>query len=181
MTPEMGKCLFIDMLSTIFKLLHTLKVEEGVIFRDGEDPVKTISSCATVEEMLEQTKRLYQTVCTHVKAGRPDRSEKLYGMITRYIDERYQESMLSLTTLADHFELSPQHLSAFFKKHSGQTITDYITALRMEHAKKMLADPSLTLSAVAQKVGYSTDVGFIRVFKKYEGITPGKYRETVES
>ncbi|WP_146762404.1 helix-turn-helix domain-containing protein [Paenibacillus contaminans] len=181
MTPEMGKCLFIDMLSTIFKLLHTLKVEEGVIFRDGEDPVKTISSCATVEEMLEQTKRLYQTVCTHVKAGRPDRSEKLYGMITRYIGERYQESMLSLTTLADHFELSPQHLSAFFKKHSGQTITDYITALRMEHAKKMLADPTLTLSAVAQKVGYSTDVGFIRVFKKYEGITPGKYRETVES
>ncbi len=180
MTPEMGRCLFIDMLSTIFKLLHTLKMEEGVIFKDGEDPVKTISSCATVEEMHEQTKLLYQAVCTHVKAGRPDRGEKLYGMITRYIGERFQESTLSLTTLADHFELTPQHLSAVFKKHSGQTITDFITALRMEYAKKMLADPALTLSAVAQKVGYATDVGFIRVFKKYEGITPGKYRETME-
>ncbi|MNW22068.1 DNA-binding transcriptional regulator AraC [compost metagenome] len=47
----------------------------------------------------------------------------------------------------------------------------------MKEAKRLLEVPGMTVLQVAQGVGYSTDIGFIRVFKKIEGITPGKYRE----
>ncbi|MNY79103.1 DNA-binding transcriptional regulator AraC [compost metagenome] len=47
----------------------------------------------------------------------------------------------------------------------------------MKEAKRYLEIPGMTILQVAEQVGYSTDIGFIRVFKKMEGITPGKYRE----
>jgi len=56
-------------------------------------------------------------------------------------------------------------------------VTEYIVQVRVREAKRLLESTDLTILQVSQQVGYATDIGFIRVFKKQEGITPGKYRE----
>ncbi|WP_026021222.1 helix-turn-helix domain-containing protein [Paenibacillus senegalensis] len=179
-TPEMGRCLFFDMLSTVLKVLNGLNRGERDWFEGASDPAKYISDCSTAEEMLAKMKGLYYRICTVTKEERTDHGERLFTRITEYIEEHGIDGNWSLTAMADHFSLTPQYLSAFFKKHGGINITDYIAKVRIREAKRLLADRSLTITQIALKVGYSNDVGFIRFFKKYEGITPGKYREMLQ-
>ncbi|MNW01044.1 HTH-type transcriptional activator Btr [compost metagenome] len=76
--------------------------------------------------------------------------------------------------------MTPQYISAVYKKSSGQNLTDYVAEVRIREAKKLLTHPSMTIAQVAEKVGYANDIGFIRFFKKYEGITPGAYRSSLQ-
>ena len=58
---------------------------------------------------------------------------------------------------------------------------DYVQHLRIVHAKSLMPQSELTLSAIAAQSGFCSDVSFIRVFKKLEGITPGKFRSHILS
>ncbi|GIQ67027.1 hypothetical protein PACILC2_55950 [Paenibacillus cisolokensis] len=60
-------------------------------------------------------------------------------------------------------------------------MTDYLAQVRIERSKQLMKESKHTISQIARSVGYANDVGFIRVFKKYEGITPGKYRDMLRS
>jgi YesN/AraC family two-component response regulator len=71
------------------------------------------------------------------------------------------------------------YISHLFKKQMGIGIVDYINRFRIEKAKELLIDPRLKLNDIAEILGYANDAAFIRVFKKYEGVTPGRYREVL--
>ena len=85
---------------------------------------------------------------------------------------------LSISSIAGHVRLSPGYLSRFFKEQAGEGLLDYINRLRLARAKLMLVDEARSIGEIAKTVGYSDSNAFIRVFKRYEGITPGKYRQT---
>lgn len=179
-SPEMGKCFIFDLLGTILKLQNVLNLSGKVLFPEGEAPIKLIMNCNSTTEMLERMKDLFRLVCSCFNEEKIDHSDRLYNRIIQFIDENYGDRLLSVAVIADHLRITPQYLSNFFRKHSGQTISDYISRLRIARSKELLADRSLTISMIAQKLGYSYDIGLIRTFKKIEGITPGKYRELMD-
>lgn len=178
-SPEMAKFLLIDLLSTIVKVVGGMQIEGKRPF-ETIDPAKVIAECATADEMIRKTKDIYRTICTFMREEKTEHGAKLYGRICRHIDEHYADNGLSLSSMADHFQISMQYLSTFFKRHSGENITDYIAAVRIREAKKLLADSSMTIGDIAVKIGYANAVGFVRFFKKVEGLPPGKYREMLE-
>ena len=96
-----------------------------------------------------------------------------------YIQEHYSDANLSLSYIGDALGFSPSYLSKLFKQESGRSILDYLNMVRIEKAKELLrGDNSLNLDEIAMTVGYSGRITFTRIFKKYEGITPGVYRES---
>ncbi|WP_277679669.1 helix-turn-helix transcriptional regulator [Gracilibacillus dipsosauri] len=99
--------------------------------------------------------------------------------IVNVIRENFTDNMLSLGMIAEHFTMNPSYLSSFFKKQGGIALSDFITQVRIEETKKLLRDRQLTISDIAKRVGYANSVGLIRVFKKVEGVTPGKYRDII--
>ncbi|MGN8646226.1 AraC family transcriptional regulator [Gracilibacillus sp. HCP3S3_G5_1] len=179
MTPEMSKCLSYDLLSTWVKLLSNLREEDKQKFIDTLQPFKVISDSNTVEELQEKINFLYYKFCHKIQENHSTKAESLYKEITHFIEENYNNNMLSLGMIAEHFSMNPSYLSAFFKKQGGITLSDFITKIRIEESKKMLPNRKLTISEIATNVGYSNSVGLIRVFKKVEGVTPGKYREII--
>lgn len=179
-SPDMSRFLFIDLLSTIVKALNGFHMSDKKLFEGSTDPAKVLSGCATIEEMLGKTKEMYRKVCRYTREEKTEHGDRLYSTITRYIDDHYFDGSLSVSSMADHFQLSLQYLSTFFKKHSGENITDYIAAVRIREAKRMLADRTLTMGEIAQKIGYNNTVSFFRLFKKVEGMPPGKYRELLD-
>jgi YesN/AraC family two-component response regulator len=130
--------------------------------------------------MLEQVKRLLNDICTSAKDARTDQGDRMYNGILKFVKDHYHDGNLSLTMIADQFHITPQYLSVFFKKYTGKNISDSIAEYRVEQAKIMLNDRTLTIGEISRKVGYSNHVGFGRVFKKIEGITLGQYREMQE-
>ncbi len=84
---------------------------------------------------------------------------------------------LSLHTLADLQNLNASYLSALFHKETGKTVTDYVTARRMDAAGKLLRTTQLQVQTIAQHCGISDSNYFSKLFKKHYGVTPVQFRE----
>ncbi|MGC6584958.1 response regulator transcription factor [Paenibacillus sp. Dod16] len=96
-----------------------------------------------------------------------------------YIQQHYTEE-IELQHLADLVYLTPSYLSKLFKTETGETITDYCIAVRIEHAKRLLKeDHGLKTYMVGERVGYPDPAYFNKVFKKMTGKTPKEYRDFV--
>lgn len=176
-TPELGKTLLFNLLSTVLKVMNALKIDARQLAGIDSDPVKHIMGSSSAEKMLSRIKELSRAICDSVREARTDQSGRLNERLKQYIEENSADNGLSLTSIAEFFGMTPQYVSGFFKKQNGINLTDYMVEVRVKEAKRLLAESGLTVLQIAQKVGYATDIGFIRVFKKLEGITPGKYRE----
>lgn len=180
MTPEMTRFLFMELLGSLLKARCTLVPAEEIPAAMA-DPVAFFARYPTAPEMLNQVKHLLHELCLAAKESRTDTNERLYAGIRSFVAANYQDGNLSLVMIADHFGLTPQYLSAFYKKYSQTNLSDYIAEYRVERAKAMLAERELTVGEISRRVGYSNHIGFGRVFKKLEGITPGQYRELHQS
>lgn len=178
-TPELGRSLFNNMVSTLWKMINPMDPYYSEVFGEGFEPLKELSACSTVEEMKVKIRQWFLALCQYLHESRSRNGHQLSDRIAQFIEEHYGDEMLSLTMIADHFELTPQYLSALFKKQTGMNLTDFLTRVRIDEAKKLMKDKKLTFMQIANRVGYANDIGFIRVFKKYEGTTPGKYRESL--
>lgn len=95
--------------------------------------------------------------------------------IIRYTDDHYTED-ISVNGLADQFGLTPNYLSAQFKRETGMKFTDYVTGLRLAQAKKLLVESPLQVKQIASRVGYYTTSHFIKAFVRREEMTPLEYR-----
>ncbi|MCS1391223.1 AraC family transcriptional regulator [Lysinibacillus boronitolerans] len=94
--------------------------------------------------------------------------------IRDYIAKNHHQP-LTIEHLALISGLSSSYFGEAFKKAFDQSATDYLTALRIGHAKQLLRDTDLLLREIARKVGYSDEFYFSRKFKKEVGITPSAY------
>ncbi|SDC09155.1 Helix-turn-helix domain-containing protein [Paenibacillus sp. UNCCL117] len=175
-SPEKARYLCWELSATLLKLRQAvgLPVQET---GHPSDPLKSAMEAGTVEEMLDRLKEQYRSLCEHVKQTRPDAAEQMYRRMEQYVHEHCTDASFSAAAMAEHFRLTSPYLSSFFKKQGGSSITDYVARVRVERAKELLRQSTLTLTEIADQVGFLNNVGFIRVFKKLEGITPGKYRE----
>lgn len=102
----------------------------------------------------------------------PDRMQK---ELLEYIRMHYCDK-ITLNQLAQVFHLSPKYLSRFFKEHFHLTLTQYISHLRMNHARKLLDTTNLPVTEVAVQSGFSGVSFFIREFKRENGLSPRQWR-----
>ncbi|MDY2807329.1 MAG: helix-turn-helix transcriptional regulator, partial [Oscillospiraceae bacterium] len=86
---------------------------------------------------------------------------------------------ISLGVIGDQVGLSPKYFSRYFKEQTGVPFSQYVNRFRVDRAKRLLAEPQSQVKLVAQQVGFENVNTFIRVFKSFEGISPGIYKETL--
>ena len=92
-----------------------------------------------------------------------------------YIQQNFTGKIL-LKEFGKQFHLSEKYISRYFKEHFHITISQYVTYLRLEHAKQLLQDTDIPVTEVAMQSGYQNVSYFIRSFKKTYGMSPLKYR-----
>lgn len=95
----------------------------------------------------------------------------------RYINEHFAED-IDLETLAGNVFVSPYYISHLFRNEMDTTFSDYLTKVRLDNAKKYLME-GLSVERTAEAVGYNDGNYFIKLFKKYVGVTPAKYRRSM--
>ena len=94
-----------------------------------------------------------------------------------YIKQNYTGKIL-LREFGEQFHLSEKYISRYFKEHFHITLSQYVTYLRLEHAKQMLQETDISVTEVAMQSGYQNISYFIRSFKKTYGVSPLKYRKS---
>ncbi|MBQ7840133.1 MAG: response regulator [Lachnospiraceae bacterium] len=100
--------------------------------------------------------------------------------VKRYIYAHYGEE-LSIEMLAEQVYLAPSYLSTIFKKETGQNLSKFIKACRMEKARDMLENTYEKIVQISEKVGYPNVSYFCQSFREYFGVSPQKYRDKGES
>lgn len=100
--------------------------------------------------------------------------------IEEYLRKNYQED-INLQEIAERFFLNRDYISRKFKQEYNETLTDYLTKIRIEKAKALLENPSFKIYEVAYKTGYQNEKYFSKVFKKVIGQTPNEYRSSLFS
>ena len=112
----------------------------------------------------------------HVRGGLAGWQEK---KAAQYIEEHLSED-ISLATLAELARLSPFHFVRAFKQSFGLPPHRYLSSLRMERAKSLLADPATSVTQVGFNLGFSETSSFTTTFRKHTGLTPTAYRQGLE-
>ena len=95
-----------------------------------------------------------------------------------YIQQNYTGKIL-LREFGEQFHLSEKYISRYFKEHFHITLSQYVTYLRLEHAKQLLQDTDIPITEVAMQSGYQNVSYFIRSFKKAYGVSPLKYKKGI--
>lgn len=96
--------------------------------------------------------------------------------ICAYLAANYQQRF-SLTEVAARFYLSPYYLSRLFRRVTGQSIVDYLNNRRIEAGQKLLEQTELSISDVAEQIGFASAAHFRRVFRETMGLSPMQYRK----
>lgn len=100
--------------------------------------------------------------------------------VREYVDAEYCSNTLSLESVAAHVHKTPAYISRVFKNELGCNFSDYLTERRMRRAAACLHDPDAKVYAIARQCGYADTSNFIRVFKRFYGLSPAEYRALQE-
>ncbi len=133
---------------------------------------------------------IYRNVCRliymltyyieHYPCQLPD--VKGYAHIARsFIEHNYQRHDLSVKQVADHVKIDRTYLYRLFKDETGLSIIDYINSRRISRAESLLINRELSVKDVSEAVGFSDQMYFSRVFKKFKGMSPTEFRKNSES
>ncbi|HHW49815.1 MAG TPA: helix-turn-helix domain-containing protein [Clostridiaceae bacterium] len=96
--------------------------------------------------------------------------------VIEYINDSFTNPSLSQTKVADHFGISTYSLSRLFKEHIGIGFTEYITAKRIDYAKRLLLTTDKTVAEIGCEVGIPNANYFSKLFKANCGVSPTKFR-----
>lgn len=163
--------LLYNTLGRIFIQLKEMNRDVDIKIFNAEE-ILQINELKKIREKFEE-KILKICKYTKVKEANDTRSIKL--KIEKFLEENYMID-ISLDNLADYLGHSFKYTSVLFKKVMGDNFKNYLNIYRLEKAKEFMEyNKDLKIKDLAELVGYNSSNTFIRIFRKYEGISPGKY------
>jgi AraC-like DNA-binding protein len=96
--------------------------------------------------------------------------------VVRYIDENFSNPDLSAVSVATHFSLPQKTVYAAVRERADLNFNDYLISVRMKEAARLLCTTAQSVDEIGEAVGYPAQSTFYRVFKKYYGESPNRYR-----
>lgn len=134
-------------------------------------------STSAFEKREELAVKVAEYACG-VKQEIEERSAKseLTAKVIVYMKQHYQQE-ISLSDIAGEFYVAPTYLAKRFKEKTNCTVMQYLETIRMEKARELLEKTELSITEVAQAVGYSDPNYFTRIFRQNWEKSPKKFRE----
>lgn len=95
--------------------------------------------------------------------------------IIKYIENNYQDD-LSLSIIANQFDISEGYLAKIFKDNLNLTVKEYLNQIRLQHAKEDLVETDYPLIDIVYKNGFPNIKSFNKIFKELNNMSPKIYR-----
>ena len=143
----------------------------------GELPNMSLSdvgiSCC--HENFDAIPEMIKEACFSYYGGFIFSNNSVVSSMQKYIATHYKEK-LSISQLADAFNVSEPYVYELFKKHAENTVLGFQQDIRMHYAERLLKDTDKPIGEIAAEVGYD-DIGYFgRVFKKHFDCSPSCFR-----
>lgn len=145
---------------------------------DNRSSYESVMTLDTWEEI-----RLFVVDCIH-NCFRHDSSSsdpRTYSELAVELILNYYHEDISLQSAAAKINVNPSYLSRIFKQETGENFINYLTRVRIDKAKSLLANKALRVYEVAEQVGYHNYTYFSKIFKKVTGMSPEDYRAALKA
>lgn len=168
-----SQVLFYELLSVAIKYIEEEKENLNISHPD----YALIKNYTDIAALLKQLCLVRKSKEQKENKAAPMAGQK--NEILKFINDNYLDRNLSLKLVNDKFGISPSLITKTVKELSGDNFLDYVNKKRIKYAKKLLSSPGVTITRARDLSGFNDDSVFIKVFKKYEGKTPGEYKKEV--
>ena len=111
-----------------------------------------------------------------VQESRANESARPIRLAKQYVLQHFSEP-ITLEEVCEAVGFSISYFSALFKKETGEGFAKYLTRIRIDEAKNLLRETSLSVGEIGEKVGYSDRKHFTSNFRKIVGLNPAEYRK----
>ena len=151
-------------------------------FEDGEESdfpyevniMEKLGRLGTLGQIIQWINWFKEAVSGILERRRDTRVDKIAEMVREYVMEHYKER-ITLGQAAEALNISQGYLSTAFKKQSGESFTNYVSAIKIEKAKELIASHQYMMYEVSDLLGFDTPFYFSKVFKKVTGMSPKEY------
>lgn len=167
----------IELLSCLINITKTNDLSEKQIIGDYETIFKKLFNQQTIEKTFVWLKEVAMLIITNIKAT-IILPPTLSRQIVEYVDENFK-TPISLKIISYQFDNSATYIGRLFKEETGQCFSKYLNLLRIKEAKNLLINTADKANKIAKKVGYGDANYFYITFKKYTGINPSEYAQSI--
>ena len=164
-----------QLLGEIIKYFFVLGISSREIYNDENNLYIRLSRFEFLDEIESFFRELLEKIIRFELLENASQEAPI-NRIMNYIRNNYDKPF-DLNTLSDKVGLSYSHVRRIFTNETGEGILNYVYKMKVEFAKKLLLETVTPVNEIALKLGFYNRQSFYRFFKKFEGITPNKYRE----
>ena len=171
--PEVVRNIYCQIVFALLSAAESRNIT--AVTAQGDYLLYTAAKQPTLRQLWQALTDGMQTYFQAVESNAQDLVTRVDG----YLAAHLADSDFTVQAMASDLGFVHTYLCSAYKKNSGRTVNQKLTALRMERAKALLADPSRKLYEVAHAVGYADGKYFVKLFTKEVGIPPRLYRENL--
>ncbi|WJH36093.1 AraC family transcriptional regulator [Paenibacillus sp. CC-CFT747] len=130
----------------------------------------------TLDEIFSEFTAVLSAIFVNQKQVAENKDHVIVDTIKDVIQANYADANLSLQDIADMLKMSSAYVGRIFKKHETISVADYINEIRLLKSVMLLETNNLPINEISEKVGFSSQSYFFKMFKKRFGTTPKEYR-----
>lgn len=176
-TPEEYQYALMRLLTHILKLAQDSGIRLAQISQSHRSlfqELQVLQSATEVEHWFSH--QVILPVIQIFKERQVVQSQHISEKVIAIIQQDYDKD-LTLEECAMRLHYNANYLSSVFRKETGASFSEYLTRYRLNIAKRWLDERDWTVKEIAERLRYTNPQNFIRSFRKWEGMTPGRYRE----
>jgi len=173
----LAKGFFLELVVSI----HRRAIEGGSDPEDllGENDLamQTLREVNDLESLTQWLVHTLETLLHSIAKQHIKKADSLLEDTLSYLEKHLHEP-ITRDSVAKSMGLSPNYFSTILRKQAGAPFSDLLNRMRIDAAATLLRQTDASLSTIAQRVGFTEQSYFTKVFKKQRGLTPLKFRNT---
>lgn len=165
-----------DLVTLSSRALMEAGIETDPILSQVQEYRKGLKEYLHSEELFRYTYQLFGRLLdsAYLRVESPEHNSIIKN-VQKYVEDHYSEK-LTTARIAASVSLSPSYLSALFKEKMHLSIHDYLIRVRIEKSIELMANRDLSIKEIMVQCGIESQSYYNKVFKKFIGVTPGRYR-----
>lgn len=164
------KCVIFDLYCMLLKLAG----ERGVDLPKDDVLINRLENIQW-REFSQKLEEMIKIICDTKEEVKINLNKERCLKIKSYIESNFHDINLNVSQIGAYFEMSPSYLSSLYRKEMGESLVTVINKVRIQNAAVFLKKGN-TVNETALRCGFTDCSAFIRIFKKYMGVTPGQYK-----
>lgn len=174
------KYYLITLMGVIAQQMRKLHIPAEKAFAFNSISIDLIDEKLNNENAVELLGELIEfLIYTIEEKKKPSLLHQTVNEVIQYIDEQVQSPM-TVEGLAQKFDVSTSHLSRIFREHAGITLVEYINIKKVEESQYYLRFSHQKISDISNNFHFCNQSYYTRIFKKYTGFTPRKFRNNIQ-